>query len=205
MEMIEQRICQIIRKIEELISRYKIIITWEKCTCRLCAIFPWGVLTLICVMYGFINERSWQYDNGISGCNFILLVHSVIMDAVYMKFYMIFLVIKVVCISYAKYDELAQPIEVEWKRCFTTVYLSILLAIATALTHWLMTAIIGVRIYVDAFSTKKDDTNSSIPDTGDYRVAPLTGYMIGCAILLSWITYIIINKLWFYKVYSAIH
>ena len=174
--------------------------------------------TLICVMYGFINERSWQFDNGISGYNFILLVYSVIMDALYMKFYMIFLVIKVVCISYAKYDELVQPKQVECKRYCTPVYLSILFAIITALIHWLMTGIIGVRIYVDNFTTEKDvtnsitmennDTNSSIPDTDDYRVAPLTGYMIGCTIylpILSWITYIILNKLWFYEVYSAIN
>ena len=52
-----------------------------------------------------------------------------------------------------------------------------------------------------------NDTNSSIPDTGDYRVSPFTGYMIGCTIYLpivSWITYIIINKPWFYEVYFAI-
>ena len=30
---------------------------------------------LICVMYGFINETSWQFDNGISGHNLILLVY----------------------------------------------------------------------------------------------------------------------------------
>ena len=164
--------------------------------------------TLICVMYGFINERSWQFDNGISVCNFILLVYSVIMDALYMKFYVIFLVRRVLRASYAKYDELARPTEMEWKRYFTPVYLSIPLAITTALTHWFMTAIIGMRIYIDVFNTVKHNTNSSVPDTGVYRVAPFTGYMIACTIYLpivSWITYIIINKLWFYKVYSAIH
>ena len=177
--------------------------------------------TLICVMYGFINERSWQFDNEVSVCNLILLVYSVIMDALYMKFYVIFLVIRIVCVSYAKYDELLRSRQVEWKRYFTPVYLSILLAITTALTHWLMTAIIGVRIYVDNFTTEKNDTNisinftiekddinSSVPDTGDYRVAPFTGYMIACTVYLpivSWITYIILNKLWFYEVYSAIH
>ena len=53
----------------------------------------------------------------------------------------------------------------------------------------------------------KVNINSSMPDTGDYRVAPLTGCMIVCTIwlpIVSWITYIIINKPWFYKVYSAI-
>ena len=129
------------------------------------------------------------------------------MNALYMKFYVIFLVIRVLRASYIKYDELARPTIVEWKRYFTPVYLSIPLAFTTAITHWLMTGIIGVRIYVDNFTPQNDDTNSSIPNTGDYRVAPLTGYMIGCTIflpILSWITYIILNKLWFYEVYSAI-
>ena len=135
--------------------------------------------TLICVMYGFINERSWQFDNGIQICNFLLLVYSVIMDALYMKVYVIWLVIKIVQASYAKYDELT---EVEWQRYFTPVYLSIPLAITTALTHWLMTGIIVVRIYVDNFTPEMNDTDSGIPDTGDYRVTSLTGYMIACTI-----------------------
>ena len=163
--------------------------------------------TLICVMYGFINERSWQFDNGIHVLNFLLLVYSVIMDALYMKFYVICLVIRVLRASYDKYDELLPPTEVKWQRYFTPVYLSIPLAIATALTHWLMTGIIGVRIYIDNFTPEMNDIASSIPDTGDYRVAPLTGCMIACTIYLpivSWITYIIINKPWFYEVYFAI-
>ena len=167
--------------------------------------------TLICVMYGFVNERAWQFDDAISICIFILLVYSVIMDALYMKFYVIFLMIRVLCASYDMYDhmydELARHTKAKWKRCFTPVYLSILFAIATALIHWLMTGIIGVRIYVDNFTPETNDTNSRIPNTGDYRVVAFTGYMIGCTIflpVLSWITYIIINKQWFYEVYSAI-
>ena len=177
--------------------------------------------TLICVMYGFINERAWQFDDGISICTFILLVYSAIMDALYMKFYVTWFVIRIVCVSYAKYDELVQPTQVEWRRYFTPIYLSILFTITTALTHWLMTGIIAVRIYIDNFTPEidstnssvnftieNDDINSSILDTGDYRVAPFTGYMIACTIYLpivSWITYIILNKLWFYEVYSAIN
>ena len=115
--------------------------------------------------------------------------------------------VRIVRASYAKYDELARPTLVEWKRFFTPVYLSIPLAIITALTHWFMIGLVGARIHVDNFTPDNDDINSSIPDTGDYRVAPLTGCMIGCTIYLpivSWVTYIIINKLWFYEVYSAI-
>ena len=179
--------------------------------------------TLICVMYGFINERAWQFDSKISICTFIVFVYNVIMDTLYMKFYVTWLVIRVLRASYVKYDELAKPTETEWQRYFTPVYLSILFAITTALTHWLMTGIVAVRIYIDIWNTLKVkninssilDTgdykispfNSSILDTGDYKISPFTGCMIACTVYLpivSWITYIIINKLWFYKVYSAI-
>ena len=162
---------------------------------------------LMCNLYGVINERAWQFDNGISGCNFLFFLYSVIMDALYMKVYVTWLVIRAVNALYVKYDELLHP-RVEWKRYFTPVYLTIPLAVVTALTHWLMTAIIGVRIYIDNFTPDKEDTDSSIPNTGDYRVLPLTGYMIACTIwlpIVSWITYIILNKPWFYEVYSAIH
>ena len=67
--------------------------------------------------------------------------------------------------------------------------------------------IIAVRVYVDNFTVENDGTNSNTPNTGDYKVAPLTGYMIGCTVHLpiaSWITFIIVNKAWFCKVYSAI-
>ena len=103
--------------------------------------------TLICVMYGFINERSWQFDNEVSTYNLVLLVYSMIMDALYMKFYVIFLMIRILRAS----DAIAKCAEVTSNYPKTlggfSVYL-ILLAITTALTHWLMTAIIGVRIYM---------------------------------------------------------
>ena len=150
--------------------------------------------TLICNLYGLINERS-KFENKLFGFNSLFFAYSVIMDALYMKLYLIWLVTRAVYATYDKYDELVQPMQVEWKRYFTPVYLTIPLAAMTALTHWIMTGLIGVRIYVDNL-------------TFNYTVASLTGYMIGCAIylpIMSWITYIIINKLWFYEVYSAIN
>ena len=55
----------------------------------------------------------------------------------YMKLYVIVLVIRVLRATYVKYDQLAKPstVTVEWKRYFTPVYLSIPYAIAMALTH----------------------------------------------------------------------
>ena len=158
---------------------------------------------LICTLYGFINERAWRFDNGISRCNFLFFLYSVIMDGVYMKTYVIFLVLRMLYSTYKKYDALPPHTNNNYYTC-TSFYWTIVLAILTVLTQWIMIGIIGVRIYVDNFTPDRDD---GIPDTGDYKVAPLTGYMIVCPIYLpivSWITYIILNKLWFYEVYSAI-
>jgi len=161
----------------------------------------WIYPLVICDLHGFVNE---QFD-GEGSAFFTLLVIGVTTDAIFTRYYMVWLVIRVICASYAKYDELLRPREVKWKRYFTPVYLTIPFAVMTALTHWFMIGIIGVRIYVDNFTPEKD---SRVPNTGDYRVAPYTGYMIACGIYLpivSWIVYIIINKLWFYEVYSTIN
>ena len=164
---------------------------------------------LICTLYGFINERAWRLDNGISKYNVAFLVYSAVIDAFYTKLYAVYIVARVICASYVKYDELVRPTKVEWKRFITPVYLTILFAILTALTHWLMMGIVGVRIYVDNFTVDRDDAEASKPNnTGDYEMTPPTGCMIACTIYLpiaAWITYIILNKLWFFEVYSAIN
>ena len=70
-----------------------------------------------------------------------------------------------------------------------------------------MVGIIGVRIYVDNF-TPDYDTGGSVPNTGDYTVAPYTLYMIFCAVyfpIASWVVYIRLNKFWFYEIYSLIN
>ena len=163
---------------------------------------------LIYTLYGFINERAWRLDNGISGCNFVFFLYSVIMVLLYMNTYVTLLVARVGRAAYVKYDELVQPTEMEWKRYITPVYMTIVFAFMTALTHWFMIGIIGVRIYVDNFTPDKDDTNNTVPDTGGYKLSICTGIMIVCTIclpIISWITYIILNKLWFFEVYSAIN
>ena len=164
--------------------------------------------TLVCTLYGFINERAWRFDNGISICNFIFFLYSVIMNALYMKFFVILQVIRVVRATHDKYFRSDfWDTEFKWKETFNPLHSTILLAILTAVTHWFMLGIVGVRIYVDNFTPDKDDTNSSIPNTGDYMVTRLTWYMIACTVYLpivSWVIYIILNKSFFYKIYSTI-
>ena len=131
-----------------------------------------------------------DFDDEVSGCTFLMFTYN--MDILYIKFFLIVLVLRAICTSHAKYDEMVGTRGVEWKRYFSSIYLS---AITTALIHWLMIGIVAVKIYADNFITKNDDTNdtgnyikgytnSSVLSTGDYKVSPLTGYMIGCTMYL---------------------
>ena len=162
--------------------------------------------TFICVFYGFINEKAWKFNNGLSAFYFLLFLYSFVMDAVYVKFYMIWLLIRTVRDSFTKYDKLREK-ELEWTRFFTPVYLTIPFAILLAIAHWFMIGIIGVRMYVDNF-TPDHDTDGTEPTTGNYTVAPYTLYIIFCAVYLpiaSWLVYIRLNKFWFYEIYSLIN
>lgn len=120
--------------------------------------------TFICILYGFINEKAWQFSNGISAFYFLLFLYSVIMDAIYAKFYLIWLVIRIVRASFTKYDELREN-ELECTRFFTPVYLTIPFAILLAIVQWFMVGIIGARIYVDNF-TPDYDTGGIVPNSG---------------------------------------
>ena len=67
-----------------------------------------------------------------------------------------------------------------------------------------MLAIIGVRIYVDNFAMKIDQANGL--DTGDYKVASYTSYMIFCGFYLSVasiIMHVVLNRVWSDKTQST--
>ena len=56
-----------------------------------CFIYP----AVICSLYGFINERSWQFDNALSGIYFLMFLFSLFYDALYTK-------LKYICMGNAK-------------------------------------------------------------------------------------------------------
>ena len=120
------------------------------------------------------------------------------------KFYLIWLLQKVIRVSYDKYDELKDELlDEKTKLCryISPLYMTIPLAVLLTLLHWSMLAIIGVRIYVDNFSTVAHSSS------GSYRSSSFTRYMIFCCAYLpiaSLISYIILNKYWFYEVYTII-
>ena len=163
-------------------------------------IFP----CLICSLYGYVNEKSWQFNNAIAGFNFILFVYTIVIDALCIKFYLIWLLQRVIRVSYEKYDELKDELldeKTTLGRYISPLYMTIPFAVLLTLLHWSMLAITGVRIYVDNFSNV---TNNS---PGSYKSSSFTRYMIFCCAYLpitSWIAYIILNKYWFYEVYTII-
>jgi len=163
-------------------------------------IFP----CLVCSLYGYINEKSWQFNSEIAGFNFVFFIYTVVIDTLYIKYYLIWLLQKVIRVSYAKYDALKdEPIDEGTKLCryFSPLYMTMPFTVLLVLLHWSMLAIVGIRIYVDNFS---DNSSGS---TGNYKSSSFTRYMIFCCAYLpiaSWIAYIILNKYWFYEVYTVI-
>ena len=70
---------------------------------------------------------------------------------------------------------------------------------------WLILAIIGVRIYVDNFTRRMNDSTKI--ETGDYKTTPYTRYMIFCGgylLNVPTFVYLILNKYWFFEIYSFI-
>ena len=73
------------------------------------------------------------------------------------------------------------------------------------LMHWIVLAIIGVRIYVDNFLQRKPDDQQmqeaqqvqDEPEMGDYNSTSYTRYMIFCGAYLPFVStavYILLNK-----------
>ena len=171
--------------------------------------------SIICTMYGFINEKSWQFDNTLAGFHFSIFLFSLCYyDAVYTKLKYIWGVHKAFC---SLYDEFDEAIECCLSPLVFTPHTLLLILI-----HWLILAIIGIRIYVDNFSTEIDQggmlatgnypvasyrmnvdnfsTEGNVSETGGYKVIPYTRYMIFCGIYLpvaSVVVFIILSRAWF--------
>ena len=174
--------------------------------------------SIICSLLRLTNEKSWQFDDGFAALDTVVFLYSLGMDALYTKIHYIWLVQKVIGSLYYNAKE-------NWKRKLKKCWLPSLLVTShvflLALIHWIMLAIIGVRIYVDNFSREISQRNVSetggyqvasythnfsreigqgnISETGSYKVAPYTRYMIFCGAYLpvaSVIVYIILNRVW---------
>ena len=153
--------------------------------------------SIICTLYGFVNEKRWQFDSVFAVLDFLLLFYSLVMDAIYTKINYIWLLQKLIRSSYKAYDELESTQTSIWVKKF--FFLTIPYGIMLVLTHWFMLAIIGVRIYADNFSREIDSNGNSTgePETGNYKFASYTRFMIFCGAYLplaSVVVYILLNK-----------
>ena len=161
--------------------------------------------TIICSLHSLINEKSWQFDNtAVAALNFIVFLYSLCIDALETKLNCIYLVQKVIVSLFCNDTD---NWKVTLKKCWLPSLLVTPQIALVALMHWLILAIIGVRIYADNFSrreaiytgnfsTELDQGDRS--DMGDYEVASYTGYMIFCGFYLpvaSIIVYIVLNRI----------
>ena len=150
--------------------------------------------TIICSLYGFINEKSWQFSNTLGGYNSLSFLYNTYVDALYTKLGYIWQVQKVIVTSSYNVEDNCR---IKLKECLLPSLLVTPHLFLFALIHWLIMAITGVRIYVDNFSKEISQGNTS--DTGDYKVAPYTEYMIFCGFYLpltSVIVHIVLNRTW---------
>lgn len=165
--------------------------------------------SIICVLFGFINERGWEFDNTIVVFDFILLLYSILTDAFHAKIIHIWHLVEVIRATYNKYDDIESSKSHNWttKLCrhFSPFSLALPYAVIQVLIHWLMLAIIGVRIYVDNFTRRINDTTDV--EIGEYKTTAYTRYMIFCGaylLIASTFVYLVLNKYWFFEIYNII-
>ena len=148
--------------------------------CTLILIFP----SVICSLYSIVNESSWFFDSTISQCNGILFFYSILIDALYGKFCLLWLLQRVVKDSYRKHDELLDEMmeqQVKLYRCFSPLPMSILFGVLLSFLHWSMLTIIGIQIYTDNSSIKSE--NGHIV-ANNYKSTSFTRLMIFCCAYL---------------------
>ena len=153
-------------------------------------------------------------DDAIAVIDFLLLLYSLVMDAIYAKVFHIWVTQKLIRYSYGAYHEIVGKPKTLIEKLgvyFSPFALTIPFAVMVVIMHWFILAVIGVRIYVDNFSQEKtvEDTQEmqEKPETGDYRTTPFTRYMIFCGAYLpfaSILVYILLNKYWFLEMYQVI-
>ena len=172
------------------ITSQKILIKFAKDMAEEIIIYP----SLICNLYGFINERGWEFNDALAVFDFLLTMTSFFLDAILTKINHIWLLYQLIrsttkCQEKAGLYSYATPVNL------MTPY-----SIGLAIAHTLMLCLIAVRIYADNFNTKGRDEE---PEEGDYKVTSYTSYMIFCAAylpLMSAASYIILNKHWFLQI-----
>ena len=149
---------------------------------------------VICSLYGIVNKKSWQFDDALAGIDFIIFLYTYCVDALHKLKFIWRMQRAIISLYYESYDNW----KTKFKECWIPSILFTPYIIFFTIAHWLMLAIIGVRIYVDNFSTEIDQGGMS--ETGGYKVPSYTRYMIFCGVYLpvaSVVVFIVLNRAWF--------
>jgi len=120
--------------------------------------------SIICNLYSFINEKGWKSENGaLSVFDLLLLLYGIAMDIFYAKIYYIYyiyLLKRFINDHLAAYNKHEKITATHWRYiCFRPFSFTLPFSSLLAVTHWLMLAIIGIRIYADNFATVNVVTN----------------------------------------------
>ena len=72
--------------------------------------------SIICSLYGFVNERGWEFNNAIAIFDFLLLLYGLVMDVFYAKVIHVWLLLKVIRTSYNVHDKYERVGSLGWKK-----------------------------------------------------------------------------------------
>ena len=179
--------------------------------------------SMICNLIGFINERSWEFNNTLDGLDTVLMEISVVTDLVFSKWQYVIQAARAIHATYKKYDDsrgqhLSCKEWCDYQLCTPPSYLPIYCFLLSVM-HLAMLGSISFRIYADNFYGEPTNATAIIngtlenitiyvaPEEGSYRLVGYTVYMIiaGAIIpLLSIVVYLYLNQYWFLQLLYVI-
>ncbi|XP_065902761.1 uncharacterized protein [Dysidea avara] len=183
--------------------------------------------SMICALYGFIDDRGWTFNRKFAELDFALLMYNIVTDIIYTKLNYIGMLLKTVILLHKNQDHNNQDHNnqdhnnqdhnsntddqnenTNQRKYITPLSVGIVYAIILVIIYWVTLAIITVRIYADNSAIKRNESGycGNQSEIGNYRSSSFTCYMIFCGFFLpvaSTIQYILSNMGWFTPLYKA--
>ena len=171
--------------------------------------------TVICTIMGFVNEKTWEFQNFLSYIDCALLAYSIIMEVFLPRWYHLRWIWGAISTLLTEYYEAANK-HVNGCNDICTRYITplrytpVFFIVMLVVLQLSMLGIITVRIYADNFFALTNTTRNGTeyveevirPEEGMYHVKRYTWYTIIGGIVvpfLSIVTYFIINQYWLWQ------
>ena len=170
---------------------------------------------LICALMAFINERSWELKSATNYVDCILLVYSIIAEAIFPRIADIIWLYDAINRLQREYFEVRKDRKMKasgcyyvWNRFINPLGLAPIFCFLILILHLLMLGCIAARLYADNFFNSTQTSSSSVlpmnerrteREVGLYKVSGYTWFTIaaGFAVpFLSVVTYSINNQYW---------